>query len=144
MVEENPFRRALGESESDFHPFGKDKPNLTKDLQTRTIKDLGLVQPELLERTPKIAELTVHDLNDLASEFSGVPTSNRRVAELSLEDIQDIESVFYEFKVGAGRELIKQGKTPGAASSVDVSCCCCTPCCCCAATDMSVTSGAAH
>jgi hypothetical protein len=141
MAEENPFKRALGESEGDFRPFADKSRNLTKEYQLRTIKDLGLVKPDVLERLPKVADLTVHDLNDLAAEFSGVPTENERVSALTLEDIQDIESVFYEFKVAAGRELVKQGSPVGGAkSSVDVSCCCCTPCCCCAATDMSVTA----
>jgi hypothetical protein len=84
MAEENPFKRALGESESDFRPFADKSRNLTKEWQLRTVKDLGLAQPELLERLPKVADLTVHDLNDLASEFSGVPTGNDRVSELTL------------------------------------------------------------
>lgn len=134
--EDNPFRRALEEGEGDFNPFSRDSDNLSKQQQLRTVAELDLVDREVLGRFPKVADLTVRDLNDLAAEFSGVPTNNPKVAELSLEDIQDIEGVFYEFKVAAGRDLARLGGKNELAS-VDVSCCCCTPCCCCAATDMS-------
>jgi hypothetical protein len=134
-VEENPFRKALEEGESEASPFSRDVPNLSKESQLRTVRDLNLVEPEVLERLPVVADLTVADLNDLASEFSGVPSNNPKVAELSLEDVRDIETVFFDFKVAAGRDLARRGGMSGLAS-VDVSCCCCTPCCCCAATDM--------
>jgi hypothetical protein len=133
--EENPFRRALQEGEARFHPFTqREAPNLIKEEKLRTVRDLNLVHPDVLERVPQVADLTVADLEDLASEFSGVPSHNPKVAELSIEDIQEIEVVFYDFKVAAGKDLARAGR--GQLSSVDVSCCCCTPCCCCAATDM--------
>ena len=106
----------------------------------RTVAEMHLVPDEVLKQSPKIAELTVRDLNDLALEFSGVPSKNEVVSNLSLDDIQDIEGVFYQFKVAAGRDLVKKAGKGGKAGSVDVSCCCCTPCCCCAATDMSHTA----
>jgi BMFP domain-containing protein YqiC len=133
--EENPFKKALEGAEAEVRPFSREATNPTKAQQLRTVADLDLVERETLERTPRIADLTVRDLNDLAAEFSGVPTNNPKVAALSLEDIQDIESVFFDFKVAAGKDLAQIGK--GQLASVDVSCCCCTPCCCCAATDMS-------
>jgi len=137
--ESNPFKAALEQQEGEFdNPFRREMPNLTKQQQTRTVADLQLVKEDVLQRVPKVADLTVRDLNDLAAEFSGIPTKNPKVAELSLEDIQDIESVFFEFKVAAGRDLAQLGRNDLAA--VDVSCCCCTPCCCCAATDMSETA----
>jgi hypothetical protein len=133
--EENPFRRALREGEADFQPLTqRDAPNLIKEEKLRTIRDLKLVQPDVLERVPQVADLTVADLEDLASEFSGVPSNNPKVAELSIDDIQEIEAVFFDFKVAAGKDLARAGREQ--LTSVDVSCCCCTPCCCCAATDM--------
>lgn len=137
MAENNPFKEALGDTSETFNPFAAKDANLTREQQLRTVAELNLVEPSVLRKSPKIAELTVHDLNDLASEFSGVPTRNERVAELSLEDIQDIEGVFFDFKVAAGRDLARSGID--GLKSVDVSCCCCTPCCCCAATDTSET-----
>lgn len=134
--EENPFRRALADDGADFAPFRRKEVNLTKERQLRRIGDMNLVSPEVLERSPQVADLTVQDLEDLADEFSGVPSHNRKVSELSLDDIRDIESVFFEFKVAAGKELAGGGDL----AAVDVSCCCCTPCCCCAATDMSETA----
>jgi hypothetical protein len=140
---ENPFKKALEpltheEAVARRTPFAKEprKVSLTKLQQTRTVAELNLVDPAVLERTPNIRDLTVRDLNDLAAEFAGVPTSNQRVAQLSLEDISDLEGVFYEFKVAAGRDIARTG-VEAAATSVDISCCCCTPCCCCAATDLS-------
>lgn len=137
--EENPFRRALEQGEAEFTPFGSKERNLTKERQLRTVREMNLVDPRVLERTPQIADLTVQDLEDLADEFSGVPSNNPKVSELSLDDIQEIEAVFFDFKVAAGKELAGLGGR-GDLTSVDVSCCCCTPCCCCAATDMSETA----
>jgi hypothetical protein len=137
--EVNPFRKALDEGDTAFTPFGGKDKNLTKERQLRTVRDMNLVDPRVLERSPHVAELTVQDLEDLADEFSGVPSNNPRVAELSLDDIQELEAVFFEFKVAAGKELASLGGR-GELAAVDVSCCCCTPCCCCAATDMSETA----
>jgi hypothetical protein len=147
MTDENPFKAALENSERNQNERVRFKPdgrNNIQEQQTRTVADLGLVDPGTLERMPKVGELTVRDLNDLAAEFSGVKTNNTQVAELSLEDLQNIEEVFFDFKVAAGRDLsrtLARGGTVGdLAAAVDVSCCCCTPCCCCAATDMSHTA----
>ncbi len=137
--EENPFRKALREGETEFTPFGRKERNLTKERQLRTVREMNLVDPRVLERSPQVADLTVQDLEDLADEFAGVPSHNPRVSELSLEDIQDIEAVFFDFKLAAGKELGRLGGA-GELASVDVSCCCCTPCCCCAATDMTETA----
>ena len=137
--DENPFRKALEVGEVEFTPFGRKERNLTKERQLRTIREMELVPAEVLERNRQIADLNVQDLEDLASEFSGVPTNNPKVAELTLDDIQDIEAVFFDFKVSAGKELAALGGR-GELAAVDVSCCCCTPCCCCAATDMSETA----
>ncbi len=137
--EENPFRKALDEGEAEFTPFRRKAKNLTKERQLRTVRDMNLVDPKVLERSPQVADLTVQDLEDLADEFSGVPSNNSKVSDLSLEDIQEIEAVFFDFKVAAGKELSGLGGR-GELASVDVSCCCCTPCCCCAATDMSETA----
>jgi hypothetical protein len=137
----NPFREALEAAEAESSPAVSAKTTTpTKRAQLRTVAELNLVSKETLRGSPKIAELTVKDLNDLALEFSGVPSKNPVVSELTLEDIQDIESVFYDFKVAAGKDLIQRAGIAGRAGSVDVSCCCCTPCCCCAATDMSHTA----
>ncbi len=134
MAEENPFKKALKEGASP----PREVVNLSKESKLRTVADLNLVKRDVLRRVPKIASLTVRDLEDLASEFTGIPTNNPRVAELSLEDIQDLEGVFHEFKLAAGRDLARLGRADLA--SVDVSCCCCTPCCCCAAADMAETA----
>ena len=145
---DNPFRGALEpiaeqDDTSQLQPFKKSettRPSPRKAAELRTIAELRLVDRALLDRTPRIAELTVHDLNDLAAEFSGIPTANARVADLTIEDIQDIEAVFVDFKLSAGRDLTASASSLKAGTSVDISCCCCTPCCCCAATDMSHTA----
>lgn len=144
-LSENPFRKAIeptpdAEGAARSRPFDRAQARISpvRSDKMRTIADLGLVDAKTLERTPAIRDLTVHDLNDLAAEFSGIPTSNRRVSDLTIEDIQSIEAVFTDFKLKAGRDLAAKA-TKGTGSSVDVSCCCCTPCCCCAATDLSHT-----
>jgi len=142
---ENPFRRALDPPADDeaarVRPFKGDADseveNPVKADQLRTIEDLGLVDEKALARNPKIAKLTVRDLNDLASQFSGIATSNRTVAELTIEDMQDIEGVFLEYKLNTARDLAgRAGDGAELAISVDVSCCCTTPCCCCAAAEV--------
>ena len=136
--EQNPFKEALAAGEGEANPFRPRSKNLTRERQVRTIRDMNLVPAEALDKSPQVADLTVQDLDDLALEFSGLPSRNPKVAELSLDDIQEIEAVFFDFKVAAGKELAKAGRAD--LTSVDVSCCCCTPCCCCAATDMSETA----
>ncbi len=143
--ESNPFRDAITLPDDDEarrrNPFDRDrdhdKETPTRREQLRTIADLDFVDKRTLEKAPQIRDLRVLDLNDLALEFSGVPTGNDRIAELTIEDIQDIESVFLDIKLKAGRELVGGSNDLAA---VDVSCCCCTPCCCCAATDTSHTA----
>jgi hypothetical protein len=136
MTETNPFKDLSGVPARDPDDLQRAE-NLRKKEQTRTVADLGLATPEQLERLPRIRDLTVHDLNDLAEEFSGIPTGNSRVASLSLDDLQDLEGVFFEFKRSVGSDLVNRRAT---VSSVDVSCCCCTPCCSCAAADMTSTA----
>ncbi|MFF3442833.1 hypothetical protein [Streptosporangium sp. NPDC002721] len=136
MTENNPFKdlpAAPGRDPDDLQRA----ENLRKKERMRTVADLGLASPEQLEQLPRIRDLTVHDLNDLAAEFSGIPTTNRRVASLSVDDLQDLEGVFFEFKRSVGSDLVSRRAT---VSSVDVSCCCCTPCCCCAVADMTSTA----
>lgn len=146
MTEENPFKQALERGDRKVPEtvrWGREPTNNLFHQQTRTVAELGIADRGVLERMPKVGELTVRDLRDLAAEFSGVKTNNRQVADLSLEDLQNIEEVFFDFKVAAGRDLsrtIGRGGVGDLAASVDVSCCCCTPCCCCAATDMSHTA----
>lgn len=142
---ENPFRSAAPAKREDvagsLKPFSKEErlANPTKQDQLRTIAQLNLVDASVLERTPKIRDLTVRDLNDLAAEFTGIDTNNPRVSDLTLQDIQDIEGVFFEFKLAQGREIGARGLEELAAVDIDISCTCTTPCCCCAATDMSHT-----
>ncbi|GAA2911815.1 hypothetical protein GCM10010517_78390 [Streptosporangium fragile] len=135
MTESNPFKDLSAVPETRSEDLQR-AVNLRKEEQLRTVADLGLATPEQLETMPKVRDLTVNDLNDLAAEFSGIPTGNRRVADLSLDDLQNLEGVFFEFKRAVGKDLVTRG---AAVSSVDVSCCCCTPCCSCAAADMSHT-----
>jgi hypothetical protein len=147
MADDNPFRRVLDEQGERLPrreltrrvPLAalekKDVPS--KKEQLRTVADLGIADRALLQRNPKIAALTVRDLNDLAAQFNGIPTNNAKVAKLTVEDMHDIEGVFLDYKVKAATDIgriVRGGGAP--AASVDVSCCCCTPCCCCAAAEV--------
>jgi hypothetical protein len=135
--EDNPFKAAKPRAEdgarlAPFRNVAK-RPSLPKQDQMRTIEDLNIADPAVLARNPRVAKLTVRDLNDLADQFAGIPSSNPVVGELTIEDMQDIEGVFLEFKLNTARDLA-QGQAE--LVSVDVSCCCTCPCCCCAASDV--------
>ena len=145
---ENPFKRALEplapeEESRRARPFTREEgppASIVKVGKLRTVAELNLVDRTVLDRTPQIRDLTVHDLEDLASEFSGIPTNNDRVASLTVEDIQDIEGVFFQFKMDTARKVSSVATKPTAGGGIDISCCCCTPCCCCAAADLSHTA----
>jgi len=125
----NPFRPGS-------LPVSAGRTNPTKSVLLRKVSQLKLDPNVLRLASDKVRELTVKDLNDLASEFSGVATENSRLQGLSLDDIRNIEEVFTEFKLDSVERMINEGLRPGAdLASVDVSCCCCTPCCCCAAAE---------
>jgi hypothetical protein len=85
--------------------------------------------------TPRAGDLTVKDLNDLAAEFSGVPTNNPALTALSLEDLNSLEAVFTEVKIQTAKAAREAAASGAGAPDVSVSCCSCTPCCCCAAAD---------
>jgi hypothetical protein len=140
MTEESkgPFQEALEEFDSDFSPAVANPSVASAQLQT--VAEMNLVKPEVLDQLPKIRNLTVRDLNDLASSFSGIPTNNPNIAELTLEDLKDIEDVFFEYKLAVGRDMERPIGSGGVeAAGVSVSSCCSTPCSCCAAVDTTVS-----
>jgi hypothetical protein len=134
----NPFTKALEQFDSDFSPFEQASASAA---QLQTIAEMNLVKPEVLAQLPRIASLTIKDLNDLADAFNGIPTNNQNVAELTLEDLKDIEDVFFEYKLAVGRDMLRplRGGQGIAAQDVSVSSCCSTPCSCCAAVDMTAS-----
>jgi len=87
------------------------------------------------QATPRTADLTVKDLNDLAAEFSGVASNNPKLPGLSLEDLNSLESVFADVKIQTARATREASASGAGAPEGNPPCCCCTPCCCCAATD---------
>ena len=114
-------------------------PTLSKTLR-RTVKDLGADANVTVEPTSRAGSLSVKDLNDLAAEFSGVPSNNPAVTALTIEDLNSIEAVFFDVKMNAAkaaREASASGAPDGAPIFDNWSCCCCTPCCSCAASDPS-------
>jgi hypothetical protein len=140
-LDDNPFKRALEAREGgEFTRLRPFRPPEAKGAsprridQTRTVADLNLADPAVVSKNPRIAGLTVHDLGDLADQFSGIPVYNPKIADLTIDDMQDLEGVFLEFKTNAAREI--SGLARGELAAVDVSCCCCTPCCCCAAAEV--------
>ena len=136
---ENPFKSALERAQpEEATTLGEGTSPSQADL-LRTVEDLNIVDPEVLRSMPKVAKLTVKDLNDLAAEFNGVPSGNPKVKDFTLEDLQDLEGVFFEYKVAALRQV--QSGQDVTAEAWSVSCCCCTPCCCCAAADVEEATG---
>lgn len=89
--------------------------------------------------TPRVRELDIQDLNDLATKFHGHEVDNPKVQALTLEDIQSIEEVFSGAKEEGARRAQREGlpgPTPEEPIDWSISSCCCTPCCCCAAAEV--------
>lgn len=140
----NPFRGQQQEAapatdDSALYPFADraDAPAAGSDLKRalgQRVQDMNLGGAKRLA-TRRAAQLSVKDLNDLAAEFSGVPTSNASIAALSLEDLNSLEAVFTEVKIQTAKAARDAAASGAGAPDVNVSCCSCTPCCCCAAAD---------
>jgi hypothetical protein len=140
--EQNPFKAAMespptegpGEG-SQLMPFrtADAEADLPKAALKRKVSEMGLGDL----KNPRVADLNVKDLNDLATEFLGVRSRNPAVARLTIADMEDLEGIFMEYKVNTARELQGQAAATGVVSAEwSVSCCCCTPCCSCAAAEM--------
>jgi hypothetical protein len=91
--------------------------------------------------TPRVQELTVDDLNKLASVASGAAAPSGNLAALDADDIRSLDDTFHEARLQAA-DLLARRLKQGAGVAEDEefldgwSCCCCTPCCCCAAADV--------
>jgi hypothetical protein len=119
-------------------------PTATRELRkVSQIKELGAAN--LKKATPKVKQLQVKDLEDLARRFHGVELENTKLDKLQFEDFKSLEDVFQGYKHKAledaararpARAPVKSTNGGGGSSAgscgVNV-CCCCTPCCCCAA-----------
>jgi hypothetical protein len=108
-------------------------------VEKRKVKDIEDLGSENVQKaTPKVRELRVKDLNDLARRLQGVDVRNPNIDDLGVEDYQSIEEVFQGYK----RQLLERAQrgeqvVPGEEEIFDNwSCCCCTPCCCCAAAEV--------
>jgi hypothetical protein len=147
----NPFRSpqqqqdaAPATDDSTLYPFGggdggggADAPAAGSDLKRvlgQRVQEMNLGGAKRFA-TQRASQLSVKDLNDLAAEFSGLPTSNASIAQLSLEDLNSLEAVFTEVKIQTAKAARDAAASGAGAPDVNVSCCCCTPCCSCAATE---------
>jgi hypothetical protein len=135
----NPFRAEdATPPDAELYPLapraveGGGGPDLRRFLGQR-VREMNLPSGQLA--TPRAADLSVKDLNDLAAEFSGLQTNNPHLPELSLEDLNSLEAVFTDVKIQAAMAAREAALSGAAAPDWTVSCCCCTPCCSCAATD---------
>jgi hypothetical protein len=106
----------------------------------KKIRDLGpsiIVDEAVLKKvSPRVLDLTVLDLQDIADEIAGLDSFNPKAKAINAKDLQDIESIFNGAK---GKGIQSRGGPQGAAEPEIFggwSCCCCTPCCCCAATEV--------
>lgn len=103
--------------------------SLNAQLKLRIV-DMGFPEEVKRKITPEIADLTVRDLNDLASAFAGLEVHNPKVVRLRAKDIRSIDEVFADYKANAVSRLSEDAFAVGDLS-VEISCCCCCPCCCC-------------
>jgi hypothetical protein len=119
-------------------------PSAARELRkVSQIKELGAANLKMA--TPKVKQLQVKDLEDLARRFHGVDVENSKLDKLKFEDFQSLETVFQGYKQKALQDAARarparapvkstNGGGSGSAGSCGVNvCCCCTPCCCCAA-----------
>jgi hypothetical protein len=107
------------------------------------IRELGA--ENLKKATPKVKQLQVKDLEDLARRFQGVEVENSKLDKLQVQDFKSLEDVFQGYKQRQLQVALKAkpAKAPvkgggngggGGAGGCGINvCCCCTPCCCCAA-----------
>ena len=105
-------------------------------------RKLKSVSPEVFGKaTPRVQELTINDLENLAQVARGGGGAAGAVAELTPEDIRSLEDSFREAKLQAADALARRAKGQSLSPEEEEifwnwSCCCCTPCCCCAAADV--------
>jgi hypothetical protein len=89
-----------------------------------------------------VQELTIADLNTLASVASGAETAEGKLADLDADDLRSLDEAFHQAKLQAADMLARRLKRGANLTDEDQelfdnwSCCCCTPCCCCAAADV--------
>jgi hypothetical protein len=108
------------------------------------VKDLDMPAKLAEKASPRVRELTIGDLNDLAARANGVSVQNDTLGELTADDVRSLEEVFQEAKISMASQvgsLAQQGIAEGDEGLEgelfdNWSCCCCTPCCCCAAADV--------
>jgi hypothetical protein len=106
------------------------------------VKQLDLPANLASKASKRVQELTVGDLNDLASQASGLSVENTSLQGLTEEDIRSLEEVFQGAKLAAAGQVAGRPGLTGGDEGLEGeifdnwSCCCCTPCCCCAAADI--------
>jgi hypothetical protein len=106
---------------------------------SKTISQMGFSDTKLALVTEKVRNLTVKDLQDLASRFLGQPVTNDIVLGLQAVDLKGIEDLFVDQRARA-LQLIATSAGPGGPvveAPGGNACCSCTPCCsCCAAAEV--------
>jgi hypothetical protein len=116
------------------------KGNPLKTEKTRTIATMGFHKDLLALVPPTVQALSVQDLHDMATRFSGSPVQNAKINALSIQEIQSIEVLFRDARnqalAAAATVMVAGSQAQLNDVNIDVSCCCCTPCCSCAATDV--------
>jgi uncharacterized protein with von Willebrand factor type A (vWA) domain len=106
----------------------------------RKVKSLD---PQIFKgASARVQELTIADLNTLASVASGAETAEGKLADLDADDLRSLDEAFHQAKLQAADMLARRLKRGANLTDEDQelfdnwSCCCCTPCCCCAAADV--------
>ena len=91
--------------------------------------------------TDRVKELTVEDLNQLATFATAGGATPPNLADLDADDLRSLEDAFHQARLQASDQLgTKLDPSSVAPEDEEIfdnwSCCCCTPCCCCAAADV--------
>ena len=59
-----------------------------------TVKQLDMPADVARKATPRVLELTVGDLNDLATQASGIPVDNGVLKKLTADDLKELVAEF--------------------------------------------------
>jgi len=84
-----------------------------KSEKSRRVFEMGFDKTLLRQVSPKVAALSVADLEDLGRRFAGVPVENSTIDGLSVEDIQGLDELFRDQKAQALADIAgRVGATP--------------------------------
>lgn len=97
--------------------------------RTTSLAQLNFSPPKLALVTETVRNLTLQDLDDLASYVRGVPVVNQTVKKLQAVDLKGLEDLFGDQRARVLQGLASSGPGGTVGQGDAPSGCTCTPCC---------------